>query len=59
VTLEVTFQGCAEIGVCYMPIKKTVSFDLSDESFKWWGLTFTPDKTAPFISEQNRIVGAM
>jgi len=30
--LEVTFQGCADIGVCYMPIQKTVSIDLSDES---------------------------
>lgn len=53
--LEVTFQGCAEIGVCYMPIKKTVSFDLTDESFNWWGTTSSPDKTTPFISEQNRI----
>lgn len=38
-TLEVTFQGCADVGVCYMPIKKTVSFELSDESFNWWGTT--------------------
>ena len=28
--LEVTFQGCAEMGVCYMPIQKTLSLDLSD-----------------------------
>lgn len=26
--LEVTFQGCADIGVCYMPIQKVISFDL-------------------------------
>jgi len=26
--LETTFQGCADIGVCYMPIQKTMSFDL-------------------------------
>ncbi len=30
--LEVTFQGCAEVGVCYMPIQKTLSLDLSDEN---------------------------
>jgi thiol:disulfide interchange protein DsbD len=57
-TLEVAFQGCADVGVCYMPIKKTVSLELSDESFKWWGTTSTPDNTAPFISEQNRIAAS-
>ena len=58
-TLEVTFQGCAEIGVCYMPIQKTVSLDLSEDSFNWWGTTSTPDKTTPFISEQNRIAASL
>jgi len=58
-TLEVTFQGCADIGVCYMPIKETVSLDLSDESFNWWGTTSPPDKTTPFISEQNRIADSL
>ncbi len=54
-TLAVTFQGCADIGVCYMPIHKTVTVDLSDKGFNWWGTTSTPDKTTPFISEQDRI----
>ena len=58
-TLEVTFQGCADVGVCYMPIKETVSLDLSDESFNWWGTTSPPDKTTPFISEQNRIADSL
>jgi len=57
--LEVTFQGCADVGVCYMPIQKTISLDLSDESFNWWGTTSTPDKAAPFISEQNRIAASL
>ncbi len=26
ITLDVTFQGCAEAGICYLPIKKTVTF---------------------------------
>lgn len=36
--LEVTYQGCADAGICYMPIKKAISFDLSDEEFNWWGI---------------------
>ncbi len=28
VTLEAKYQGCAEIGVCYPPITKTISLDL-------------------------------
>ena len=59
VTLDVTFQGCADVGVCYMPIKKTVSFDLSDEGFNWWGTTSKPDQTTPFISEQDRIADSL
>jgi len=35
-TLEVTFQGCADAGVCYMPIQATISFDLSDKRFNGW-----------------------
>jgi thioredoxin:protein disulfide reductase len=58
--LAVTFQGCADVGVCYMPIQKTISLDLSDESFNWWGgTTSTPDKATPFISEQNRIAASL
>jgi thiol:disulfide interchange protein DsbD len=57
--LEVTFQGCADVGVCYMPIKKTVAFDLSEDSFNWWGTTSPPDQTTPFISEQNRIADSL
>ena len=34
--LEVGFQGCADAGVCYMPVKETVSLDLSDEGGHWW-----------------------
>lgn len=27
--LEITFQGCADMGFCYMPVLKTVRFDLT------------------------------
>jgi len=26
--LEVTYQGCADAGICYMPIQNTITFDL-------------------------------
>jgi thioredoxin:protein disulfide reductase len=58
-TLNVTYQGCADVGVCYMPVQQTVTFDLSDESFNWWGTTSTTDKATPFISEQNRIAASL
>ncbi|MDD5269269.1 MAG: protein-disulfide reductase DsbD family protein [Methylococcales bacterium] len=59
VTLDVTFQGCADVSVCYMPIKKTVSFELSDEGFNWWSRTSSPDQTTPFVSGQDRIAGTL
>lgn len=27
-TVDVSFQGCADIGICYLPIYKTMTFDL-------------------------------
>jgi len=57
--LEAHFQGCADAGVCYMPSQQTVSVDLPDESFNWWGTTSALDKTLPFISEQNRIAASL
>jgi len=35
--VEVTFQGCANVGVCYMPVQQILTFDLSEKSFDWWG----------------------
>ncbi|MFA6162029.1 MAG: protein-disulfide reductase DsbD [Methylobacter sp.] len=57
--LEVTFQGCADAGVCYMPVQQTISFDLSDKSFTWWGLTSASDNSTPFISEQDSIAASL
>jgi thiol:disulfide interchange protein DsbD len=28
--LEVTYQGCADLGICYMPITKQIELDLAD-----------------------------
>ena len=56
--LEVAFQGCADVGVCYMPIKKTVSFNLTDENFNRGGTAASPGNATPYISEQNRIAAS-
>jgi thioredoxin:protein disulfide reductase len=58
-TLEVTYQGCADAGVCYMPVKETVTLDLSDEGFHWWSKISTPDKVATFVSGQNHITASV
>lgn len=57
--LEVTFQGCADAGVCYMPEQQTVAFDLSDDNFNWWGLTSAFDDLSPLMSEQNSIAASL
>jgi thioredoxin:protein disulfide reductase len=57
--LEVGFQGCAEVGVCYMPMKQSITLDLPDKPFGWWHNTATPDSGTPFISEQNRIAASL
>lgn len=57
--LEVTFQGCADVGVCYMPVQQIVSFDLPDEGFNWWGLTSAFDRLSPLMSEQDSIAASI
>jgi len=49
ITLEIDFQGCAEGGICYPPVKKSFSFDLSGG-----------DKSSETkLSEQDRIAGIL
>ncbi|MCK9396730.1 MAG: protein-disulfide reductase DsbD [Methylobacter sp.] len=57
--LDVTFQGCADVGVCYMPVRKIISFDLSDKSFDGWGMTSSPDNLTSFTSEQDSIAASL
>jgi thiol:disulfide interchange protein DsbD len=58
-TLEVTFQGCADVGVCYMPIQQTISIDSLGESANEKGVTPPIDKNTPFVSEQDRIAASL
>ncbi|SHI61523.1 protein-disulfide reductase DsbD [Cycloclasticus pugetii] len=57
VTLNIRFQGCADIGVCYPPMNKTVSLSLQPTNH----LNITqPTKPTPSnISEQGRIAKAL
>lgn len=58
--LEVIFQGCAEIGVCYMPITKELIFDLPDDDAAANAGSLDSDyKPAGFMSEQDQIASSM
>ncbi len=51
VVLEVTYQGCAEAGLCYPPQTKAVSLVLPAQA--------APSKEPPPIAEQDRIARAL
>lgn len=38
-SLSVTYQGCADQGVCYLPITKELTFDLSETNFLGTGFS--------------------
>jgi thiol:disulfide interchange protein DsbD len=58
VTLEVTYQGCADAGLCYPPIRKTLNVQLGGDagvSGEARSLTAGVEGgAAPFRSEQDR-----
>ncbi len=65
-TLEAGYQGCAEAGICYPPMKKQVSFDLPDGGAAAPGATMAaaPAAAAPaiadeLISEQDRLAASL
>lgn len=57
--LEVTFQGCADAGVCYMPVQQIVSLDLADDSFNGWGMGSVSDNLSPYVSEQDSVAASL
>lgn len=57
--LEVSFQGCAEVGVCYMPVRQSLVFDLPDKHPGGWGMTSAAEHFTPFISEQDSIAASL
>ena len=57
--LAIKFQGCADIGFCYMPIEKTLSIDLSEDHVNGIGSVQSRNSAIPYQSEQNRIADFM
>lgn len=54
--IEVFYQGCAEIGVCYLPVRKTLTIDLPDAEASGSSIGHKPDdEQPPFMAEQDRI----
>ncbi|MFT6625472.1 MAG: thiol:disulfide interchange protein DsbD [Cycloclasticus sp.] len=56
-TFDVGFQGCADIGVCYPPMNKTVTLTLKPISTN--SHTPSPVNTAEIISEQDQISNSL
>ncbi len=62
VTLQVNYQGCAEIGICYPPQKKTIILALPAGSAGTAAAAATVDTAAPSappLSEQDRLAAAL
>jgi thiol:disulfide interchange protein DsbD len=47
--IEVTYQGCADAGLCYPPVTKTVAIELPPPG------TPSASDVAPMVSEQDRL----
>ncbi|NOU13540.1 MAG: protein-disulfide reductase DsbD [Methylococcaceae bacterium] len=62
-TVDVSFQGCAEIGVCYMPVKQTLTFNLPNQLTTPQASPGTTPTRAndskPLISEQEGIAASL
>lgn len=53
--IEISYQGCSEAGVCYLPIRKTIRFDLPEARLSGSTLELPSDSPPSFVSEQDRI----
>ena len=56
--LHVTYQGCADIGVCYPPIKKQIPVNLTPSSNQANTLASVQQTTRP-VAEQDRIAASL
>ena len=57
ITIEVSFQGCADIGVCYPPMKKrlTLSLQASEKT----NAPSKPSSTSQLLSEHDQIANSL
>lgn len=59
VDLKISYQGCADDGVCYLPVQKNLSVNLpARQGDSQIGLPHI-DSLIPFISEQDRIAASL
>ncbi|NOU22769.1 MAG: protein-disulfide reductase DsbD [Methyloglobulus sp.] len=59
-TFEVTSQGCADAGICYLPMQKTVSVNLpSGTDAESVSQQVRTEISTPFISEQDHIADSL
>jgi thiol:disulfide interchange protein DsbD len=59
VDLSVSYQGCADEGVCYLPVQKSLSVNLPERhGGSQTGLTDVAP-LIPFLSEQDRIAASL
>jgi thiol:disulfide interchange protein DsbD len=49
--LEVSYQGCADAGLCYPPVTKKISIEMPPPG------TASPREATPMVSEQDRLSG--
>lgn len=60
IKLHFSYQGCAESGICYPPINKTVALNLSAAGEASVATAITPSASVPeVISEQDSIAQAL
>lgn len=66
INLKVTYQGCAEAGVCYPPIKKSLPLSLpaidnitATDSVITTAATTTSSGTEEFVSEQDSLAASL
>jgi thiol:disulfide interchange protein DsbD len=57
ISLQAKFQGCADLGVCYPPMEKTVALELP--AVTEVSASGMPEQTDTDISEQDRIVRSL
>ncbi|MGR8934657.1 MAG: protein-disulfide reductase DsbD [Gammaproteobacteria bacterium] len=57
--LAVTYQGCAEGSVCYLPIRKSVTFHLTAAGISRLNPVVPAHPPLPFVAQQDRIAATL
>jgi thiol:disulfide interchange protein DsbD len=57
--IDLSYQGCAEGRVCYLPVRKTLAFDLPEADKAGAGILAPARWTLPGLGEPDRIAAAL